>query len=120
MGALQAIAEFNVGKISVYFLRGAYPRERFVRWQRVEALGVGAAATLAIDGALYLLAASYHHRALGSWQTRSPVLRLDGPARFEPHHESLPSTDRALLVCRKQETNDDAPRARDDPERHFF
>ena len=58
------IAEFNVGVAALYVLRGSYPDERLVPFQRVPAPGCGAVASLAVpaeDGSnrLLLIAASY-------------------------------------------------------------
>ena len=57
--AILGIAEFNVGVAALYELRGEYPEEHFEPWQRLEAPGVGAIATMKVDGdKLLLLAAS--------------------------------------------------------------
>ena len=57
---LLGIAEFNAGVAALYELRGAYPGERFVPWQRLEAPGVGAIAAMKVDDGdrTLLLAAS--------------------------------------------------------------
>eukprot|EP00928_Gymnodinium_smaydae_P080735 TRINITY_DN64381_c0_g1_i1.p1 TRINITY_DN64381_c0_g1~~TRINITY_DN64381_c0_g1_i1.p1 ORF type:complete len:401 (-),score=58.87 TRINITY_DN64381_c0_g1_i1:1142-2344(-) len=86
------IAEFNLGVASVYRLEGEYPNERFKPWQRIEAPGIGAMATMVVDREdggkqLLLLCASYVTRQTG-WHTRSPVFALNAAeTAFERHHD---------------------------------
>jgi len=80
------IAEFNKGIASLYVLEGVAPNEQFQPWQKVEAPGVGALATVHVDnGRLLMLASCYVSQQFG-WHTRSKVFYFDGNA-FKVHHD---------------------------------
>ena len=91
-----SIAEFNIGRSTLYALEGVFPNEKFVSWQRLTTPGVGAMATIRVNdgsssGRLLFLAASYVSRTTG-WRTKSRIFALEpdemsGGATFSFHHD---------------------------------